>query len=470
MGLKKYVEKRDFEKTNEPKGKVKKTKSSRFVIQHHKARADHYDFRLEFNGVLLSWAVPKGLSLNPKIKRLAVHVEDHPIDYIDFEGIIPKGNYGAGTVEIYDAGSYMALESFKKGLEKGHIKFLLNGEKLKGCWSLIKTDEKNWLIVKTNDEYAKASESKKNDKLPFNTCSLQLATYRKSIPTSKGWIYEIKYDGYRMVTFIENKKIKIFSRNGTDSSKKFEKICNFLEKIGQNCVLDGEMVVFDDKGRTDFGMLQDAIKDNKNEICYVVFDLLALNNEDLRSLPLLERKSKLERLVYEIDSHIIYSSHVEDGEQAFKFAKNNNLEGVIAKKKDSVYSGKRNEDWLKIKCYNVQEFVICGYTNSEKNDLISALILGYYKNNKLVYVGKVGTGFTQKIKEELHDLFQSHITEQCPFFDKVFKGKAIWLKPKYVAEIQFAELTKDNLLRQPSFISLRMDKKPKEIVLEKADE
>lgn len=466
MSLQKYKQKRNFDKTTEPKGKIKKTKSNRFVIQYHQARAKHYDFRLEHNGVLLSWAVPKGLSNDPKQKRLAVMVEDHPVDYIDFEGIIPKGNYGAGTVEIFDNGKYMPLEDFSMGLKKGHIKFLLSGKKLKGAWSLIKTNDKNWLIVKIDDQFTKQEKPQKT-KLPFKTCQVQLATLTEKIPTGKDWLFEIKYDGYRIVSYVENGKVKMLSRNNIDYTNKFASLKKSLQQIEEdNFIVDGEVVVFDKNGKTDFGMLQNNIKHKKNEFFYVIFDILALNGKDLRDLPLIERKAKLERLLYNADKNLIFSSHVSKGKQSFEFAKKNNLEGIVSKKASSHYLGKRNTDWLKIKCYKRQEFVIAGYITSEKNEILSSLLLGYYNNKKLIYVGKVGTGFNELNKIKLHTMFVSHIRKTCPFDTIPTKDKCVWLKPKFVAEIQFAELTKEKLLRQPSFLGLRDDKNAKDVKLE----
>lgn len=466
MSLEEYNKKRDFDSTLEPKGSIKKTKSHKFVIQYHKARTSHFDFRLEHNGVLLSWAVPKGLSTKPNDKRLAVQVEDHPIDYINFEGIIPKGNYGAGTVEIFDSGNYSPIKDIAQGLKKGHLKFVLNGKKYKGAWSLIRTNDNNWLIVKINDEFAKTSKTK-TSKLPFKKCEVMKATLTNSIPKGKDWVYEIKYDGYRIISYIENGKVKIFTRNHQDYTSKLNKIAEALKKLDvENCVIDGEIVVFDNNGKSDFGLLQNSIKASKNNIYYVVFDLLAQNGEDLRSLPLLQRKAKLERLLHKADKHLTYSSHVQNGKESFDFAKNNNLEGIIAKQKDSAYIGKRTADWLKIKCYMRQEFVIGGYTTSNKNEVLSALLLGYYADKKFHYVGKVGTGFSEKDKKELHKIFQKLIRKTCPFEKSPTHSNTYWLKPELVCEIQFAELTKDNLLRQPSFIALRADKSAKDVKLE----
>jgi len=467
MSLKEYNNKRNFNLSNEPKGKIAKENAKKFVIQYHQARAKHYDFRLEYKGVLLSWAVPKGLSTNPKVKRLAVMVEDHPVEYAKFEGIIPKGNYGAGTVEIFDEGEYLPIEDMEKGLKKGHIKIVLNGQKYKGGWSLIKTYGDQWLIIKIQDEYSKVSNTKTSTKLPFTSCSPQLATLTNKIPVGKDWVYEIKYDGYRILTYKEKTKVKMYTRNNIDYTKKFANIVNSIKSIDENSfALDGEIVAFDENGKSDFGLLQENIKKAKGELYYVVFDLLALDGKDLRDLPLLERKAKLERLLFKSEKNIIYSQHVEKGKESFEFARKNNLEGIIAKNKKSIYQGKRTEDWLKIKCYQRQEFVIAGYTKSEKNQYISALMLGYYNNNNFIYIGKVGTGFDDKTKKELFSIFQKHIRKTCPFNEKVEEKNVTWLSPFFVAEIQYTELTKDNLLRQASFIGLRNDKEAKNVKLE----
>lgn len=468
MGLSEYQKKRNFSSTNEPQGKKKLQTKNNFVIQYHQARTTHFDFRLEHNGVLLSWAVPKGLSTDPKDKHLAVMVEDHPVDYIDFEGIIPKGNYGAGTVEIYDRGNFIAIEDFDEGLKKGHLKFLLNGEKLKGIWSLVKISAKNWLIIKSDDDFAKSDNPKKS-KLPFTKCSPQLATLANKIPKGENWIFEIKYDGYRAFAFAQNGNVNLLSRNGIDFSKKFSKITKEIKKIQRdNFVLDGEIVSFDKNGRSDFSLLQENLKKGKQDFYFVIFDLLALDGQDLRKQELLERKNKLQRLIYDISPLLIYSAHVDKGEESFKFAKENNLEGIIAKIATSQYSGRRTEDWLKIKCYLRQEFVIAGYTTSSKNQLLSSILVGYYNENKLIYAGKVGTGFDDNEKLSLCKLFEKIKSKTCPFLQSIKEKDANWIKPKYVAEIQFAEFTRDNILRQASFLGLREDKNAKDVKLEKS--
>ena len=467
MKLKEYNRKRNFKLTNEPKGRTnKKNNNLRFVIQFHQARAKHYDFRLEHEGVLLSWAVPKGLSLNPKDKRLAVMVEPHPIDYMNFEGIIPKGNYGAGTVEIFDKGYYTPLKDINKGLEKGHLKIILKGEKLNGEFSIVKIEQNNWLIIKSMDNFATNKQINKKIKNPFSFTSVQLASLSNKIPNGKDWIFEIKYDGYRILSIFENGNINLFTRNNKDYTHKFPSIKESLSKLNcQACILDGEIVVFDKNGKTDFSALQESIKKNLDNVYYVVFDLLALNGEDLRNLSLKQRKEKLERLVYN-QANIIYSNHINDGKASFEFARQNNLEGIIAKKINSQYSGGRNGDWLKIKCYMRQEFIITGFTTTEKNKRLSALILGYYENQELKYVGKVGTGFSEKTKLELIKIFKPLLTKTSSFPTILKNENVHWLSPKLVAEIQFTELTKDKILRQPSFIALRLDKDAKEVKLE----
>ena len=468
--LEKYNKKRDFSKTNEPKGEIisSKAKNLRFVIQHHKASKDHYDFRLEHDGVLLSWAVPKGLSKNPKDKRLAVMVEDHPLDYIDFEGVIPKGNYGAGSVEIYDKGKYIPKYDIDYGLQKGHLQFELKGKKFKGEFSLVRMDRKNWLIIKSDDEFASEKVEQEDTSLPFKTCDVMLATLSNKLPTGRDWAYEIKYDGYRIVSFCEEGKIECKTRNGNDYTEKLKDIAKSLKQINEKSfVLDGEVVSFDEKGRSDFGLLQRSLKE-KGEIYYVVFDILALNGKDLRKEKFLQRKQILERVLAKAPQNIIYSQHIiGKGKQCFAFAKKEKLEGVIAKKTDSVYLGNRSEDWLKIKCYKRQEFVIGGFETSEKNALLSAIYVGYYKDNKLIFAGKVGTGFDEEEKLILNKKFSKIAVKKCPF-DKNFKKseQITWLSPKLIAEIQYAELTKDGVLRQPSFIGLRDDKDAKKVFLE----
>lgn len=461
MTLSEYNKKRNFAVTSEPKGKKDKSKGKRFVVQFHRARRDHYDFRLEEDGVLISFAIPKGFSHDSHDKRLAVHVEDHPLEYFNFEGRIPKGEYGAGTVEVFDKGRYEADGKISEGIEKGEFKVTLFGEKLKGKWAFVHFKENNFLVICENGEIKK--ELKK--KLPFYDAPVQLASLTKRVPSGKNYIFEIKYDGYRVLSYIEKGKVKLKSRNGKDFTKKFAVIAEDLEKSFKNktIVLDGEVVVFDKNGRSDFSMLQDSVKKGKNNFSYVVFDILALG-EDVRAKPLLERKKLLEALSKFFTPNIILSEYVlGNGKECFEVAKKLGLEGVVAKKIDSKYSGTRNDDWLKIKCYHRQEFVVGGY--SLHGGRLSSLLLGYYKGDSLIYIGKVGTGFSERLKSEIERKL-SKIKTKNSSFSNCQEKEVVYVLPKYVAEVQYAEITSAKLLRQASFIALRTDKEAKEVVLE----
>ena len=461
MTLSEYNKKRNFAVTSEPKGKKDKSKGKRFVVQFHRARRDHYDFRLEEDGVLISFALPKGFSYDSRDKRLAVHVEDHPLEYINFEGRIPKGEYGAGTVEVFDKGRYEADGKISDGIKKGEFKVTLYGEKLKGRWAFVRFKENNFLAICEDGKIEKEVQKK----LPFDDAPVQLASLTKRVPSGKNYIFEIKYDGYRVLSYIEKGKVKLKSRNGKDFTKKFAVIAEDLEKSFKNksIVLDGEVVVFDKNGRSDFSMLQESAKRGKNNFSYVVFDVLALG-EDVRAKPLLERKKLLEALSKFFTPNIILSEYVlGNGKECFEVAKKLGLEGIVAKKINSKYSGKRNDDWLKIKCYHRQEFVIGGYSLNDGQ--LASLLLGYYENDNLIYVGKVGTGFSESLKKELERKLSKIKTKTSPFSHCQEKG-AIYVLPKYVAEVQYAEITSAHLLRQASFIAFRTDKEAKEVVLE----
>lgn len=493
MKLTNYNNKRNFEKTTEPVGKIKKqkTKKPRFVVQYHRATTNHYDFRFEDNGVLVSFAVPKGLPKEGE-KHLAVHVEDHPIDYISFEGTIPKGEYGAGTVEIFDKGYIEPINSFKTGLKNGKLKFFLFGKNNVGKYNLIKMDEKNWLFIKdkdskNNNQFQKSNKLKVSNqnktqkklsennispkhkvKNPFSSVSVKLCLLSKTVPKSRNFIFEIKYDGYRIVAFIDKKDVKLKTRNDKDFTDKFLGIKNSLQKLNNTMVLDGEIVVFDNNGKSDFGLLQNSIKNNKSNFYYVVFDVLAYNGKDLRNLPLKSRKIVLDE-VLKTNQNIILCDYVKNnGNKVFEYAKKHNLEGIVAKNILSTYDNKRDENWQKIKCYLRQEFVIIGYSISEKNQLLSAIFVGYYANNDLFFIGKVGTGFSEQLKKELNEKFLKLKTNKINIKNSEKITQNIqFLKPKLVAEIQFSNITKDKKLRQASFVALREDKNPKNVVLEK---
>lgn len=472
MTLKEYNAKRNFDITAEPKGNKNSSKKNlKFVIQYHEARAKHYDFRLEWKGVAISFAVPKNLSQDPKHKRLAINVEDHPLEYMNFSGTIPKGQYGGGTVEIWDKGIYLPLSPMPKGLKSGLLKVFLFGEKAKGEFVLTRIDEKNWLIIKKQDEFAFSKT--KISKNPFDKIEPQLALLTNKIPTGKNFLFEIKYDGYRIVAFVEKNKVKLKTRNNIDYTKKFSQIALSLTSLSQSMsmILDGEMVVFNEKGQTDFGALQNNLRTSKNNFFYVVFDILAFNGTDLRQQKLLERKKILTRILQGCPKNIIESEYIiGKGKESFEASKKLGLEGIVGKKIDSVYSGTRNGDWIKIKCSQRQEFVIVGFLTTEKNQNLSALLLGYYSNKKLIFVGKVGTGFSDIMKKELRQTFDKLKSNKSFLEEKIKEKNVIFLKPKLVAEIKFAGFTKDKFLRQPSFVGLRTDKNAKNVVLESNDE
>ncbi|NMC56289.1 MAG: DNA ligase, partial [Eubacteriaceae bacterium] len=504
--LNEYNRKRNFEITEEPHGREENSEEHlRFAVQHHMARRDHYDFRLEHNGVLLSWAVPKGPSYNTSDKRLAVHVEDHPIEYRNFEGTIPKGEYGGGTVMLWDEGFYQPYGNVDEGIKSGALKFVLNGKRLKGKWALIRLKNKegekddNWLLLKEKDEYVRdddgiaeyntsiktgrtmaeieAGEEEKKARNPFDKADVQLAKLVSTVPAGDDWLYEMKYDGYRITAFAENGSVKLYTRNGSDYTKRFADIAQAVMDLssGRAMVLDGEVICADDTGRSDFQALQNYMKNPKNKsLTYVVFDLLALDGADLRGRRLIERKEKLEALLKNAPENLYYSRHVKgNGSSSFDAACKAGMEGIIGKKIDSIYNGTRNGDWIKLKCDMRQEFVIGGYTLTDKKTSgISSLLLGVYEGGDLIYAGRAGTGLSESDTKELEGKFKDLIKSEPPF--KIApkpksNEKITWIEPKYAAEIKFREWTKDNQLRQASFKGLRTDKNIKDIKREEAD-
>ncbi len=505
--LSEYNHKRNFERTLEPEGETVASRGGlRFVVQHHMARREHYDLRLEWEGVLLSWAVPKGPSYDTHDKRLAVMVEDHPLEYRNFEGTIPKGEYGGGVVMLWDEGFWEPYGDVEKGLLKGELKFVLRGRRLKGKWVLVrwkaKSDEEkdNWLLIKEKDEYVQtvngisefgtsirtgrtmaeieAGEEEKITRNPFRKLEVQLAKLVYSISEDEDWLYELKYDGYRIIAFLEGNNVRLITRNGNDLIKHFHPIASSLAElaVGRAMVLDGEIAITDAWGRTDFQALQNYMKNSKDQtLTYIVFDLLALDGIDLRGRRLTERKEMLEDLMKDAPNNLYYSRHIRgNGKKSFAAACDSGMEGIIGKKADSSYSGRRNGDWIKLKCDKRQEFVIGGYSLTDKKTSgVSSLLLGVYEDGELVYTGRAGTGISEDDMKVLERKFL-RITRSEPPFKLVPKPrpneKLTWLEPELVAEIKFAEWTKENLLRQASFKGIRIDKDPKEIKKEIAED
>jgi bifunctional non-homologous end joining protein LigD len=507
-GLEKYNRKRNFERTGEPEGKLEGKPGQtpenpgerlRFAVQHHLAKRDHYDLRLEWDGVLLSWAVPRGPSFNPRDRRLAIQVEDHPVEYRNFEGTILKGEYGGGTVMLWDEGFWEPQADVDEGLDKGLLKFALKGRRLKGKWVLIRLkskedgDKNNWLLLKEKDEYSRNDDGisgfstsvrtgrtmkeieegapGKIAKNPFDRVDVQLAKPAENVPKGGDWLYELKYDGYRIIAYIENNGVRLVTRNGHDYTGKFHDIAYSLIDWagGRAMVLDGEMVVTDAKGRTDFQALQSYMRNpGGKKLTYIIFDLLALDGKDMRKNSLAERKEMLEELMKDAPGNLFYSKHVrENGEACYLAACKSGMEGIIGKKADSVYSGTRNGDWIKLKCDKRQEFVIGGYTLSDKKTSgVSSLLLGVYEGDELIYAGRAGTGFTVRSMKELAEKFEVIKRKNSPFKQAPAPKKnenITWLEPVLVAEVRFTQWTEDNLLRQASFKGLRTDKDPKDI-------
>jgi bifunctional non-homologous end joining protein LigD len=517
MTLKAYQKKRNFNKTPEPLGKINPSGKQlpRFVIQKHHASRLHYDLRLEADGVLISWAVPKGPSQKTTDKRLAMMVEDHPLDYYHFEGIIPKGNYGAGTVMIWDWGNYVLKDetdpkiisqAVRNGLEKGKLHVVFNGNKIKGEFALVKTskDKDEWLFFKIKDNYTSdepyeneeiSVKSKRsfseikntaaaNDEIWLSPPDLSEINFdgleMKSMPKwvnpmlassvelpfdNKDWVFEIKWDGYRCISELRNGTVEMYSRNLKSFNKKFQIIYNSLKKVPFNAIFDGEIVIVDEKGKSDFNLLQNYRNSDKN-LVYYVFDLLYLDKFDLTSLPLYKRKEILEDVLPNL-TNIRYSDHIpQTGKAFFEMAVNMDLEGIIGKKKNSKYlAGTRTNDWVKIKTQKRIEAVICGFTKPRGGrKYFGALILGIYDDDQLKYIGHSGGGFSNSDLKSLHEILIKSETDKSPFKSKPVTNMPVtWLKPQLVCEIKYLEWTNDNVLRNPIFLGLREDKTPNDL-------
>jgi bifunctional non-homologous end joining protein LigD len=574
MGLTEYKKKRSFSETPEPTGGKVAGNKLKFVVQKHAASRLHYDFRLELNGVLKSWAVPKGPSLNPADKRLAMLVEDHPFDYRNFEGIIPEGNYGAGTVIIWDEGTYEpVLEAktkrdqeklLKKDFEKGSMKIRMHGSKLKGEFAIVKLkgrEENSWLLIKHRDEFsttedvtaldasvvsgktidalssdagarkwksnrAASSTSSKptsavksvttakktvarktvtpktnkslKKKVEVDTASLLMdlpGKKKSAMPTDikpmlatlvdkpfdkAGWLYEVKWDGFRAISYLNKGAVDIKSRNNKDFNKKFYPIYNALKDWPANAVVDGEIIVVNEKGTPDFNALQGWRSEADGQLVYYVFDVLWLDGYNLMNVSLKDRKRILTKIISG-NSLIKSSENFEiTGTDFFALANKMGLEGILAKKEDSIYQPDvRSKEWLKIKTEKQQEAVIAGFTRNESTSKkFSALLMGVYEKGKLVFIGPVGTGFTNKLQEELLEKMKPLATSVCPFdevpdYNKPSrfrpdppKASVTWLKPELVAEVTYRAVGNDGGMRHPSFKGLRDDKKAKQVVRE----
>jgi bifunctional non-homologous end joining protein LigD len=457
--LTEYRRKRDPAATPEPFAGARSSDAPIFVVQRHDARRLHYDFRLERDGVLLSWAVPKGVPLEPGQQRLAVHVEDHPLEYARFEGEIPAGQYGAGSVELWDQGTYELLEDKKDG----GMTVRLNGERLRGVWALVPArlsgDPKNWLLVRKREDASPGEE--RTDWRPM------LATSADTLPIGEGWLYEVKWDGYRAIVRIRGGEATLTSRNGKDLTGRFPTVAAAIARAVRtpDCVLDGEVCALDEQGRASFSAMQQG-KEGTPLVVYA-FDVLEVEGEPLIDLPFVERRKRLEELIDTRRGVVRLSEAFEDGEALLEAAEAQGLEGVIAKRADSRYlPGRRSREWLKVKTHGRQEFVIAGYTRGKgtRERGFGSLVLGVYDDDReLRWVGNVGTGFTQGEIERLLKLLRPLETDRCPFpappkMPRVRRGDVVWVEPKLVAEVEFAQWTHDGHLRAPSYQGLREDK------------
>jgi len=529
VGLQRYRSKRQFSRTPEPSGKRgKRAGRSRFVVQKHDASRLHYDFRLELGGVLKSWAVPKGPSLDPEQKRLAVEVEDHPVEYGGFEGVIPKGQYGGGTVLVWDRGTWVPENDPVRGLASGKLEFELRGSKLKGSWTLVRMrgrepkDARNWLLIKHADAEARpqkkfdvtreepdsvlsgrdlesvagkrtrasprvssprvskarrktAVEGARRARMP-EWIEPQLASLVDAAPPGEEWLHETKFDGYRALCRIVRGRARWFARNGSDWTKKFASMSPALEALPvESAWIDGEVVVLRPDGTTSFQDLQNAFRTKSSALTYCAFDLLYLDGLDLRGAPLHARKRALEELIPAARGRPLlrYSDHVEgSGAEMLRAACRHHLEGIVSKRRDEPYHAGRGHGWLKAKCSLQQEFVIGGFTSpGGARHHFGALLLGYHEGKKLKFAGRVGTGFDERTLGSIAAKLRALETEEPPFADPPTGAAARgvrWVKPKLVGAVQFTGWTDGGMLRHPSFQGLREDKPAREVVREVA--
>jgi bifunctional non-homologous end joining protein LigD len=516
LDIETYNKKRDFAKTAEPKGTTGRAKGDSFVVQKHAASRLHWDFRLELDGVLKSWAVPKGPSLNPSQNRLAMRTEDHPLGYADFEGTIPEGEYGGGTVMLWDVGRWIPHpdKDPRKTIEEGHLHFTLEGKRMKGEWVMFrmkgKPGEKGeaWMLKKVTDDFAKPDagdalveqcltsvttdrtmaqiaagedvwhSNKGGEKggrakkapgvAPPAFQPPQLATLVDAVPTGPDWMFEYKYDGYRLLLATGDGAAFAWTRNGNDWSEKFGSLVTAAAALPAGCLIDGEAVALGDDGKPSFQLLQASLKGGDANLAFYAFDLIVDQGEDISKLPNVERKQRLAALLKTVPAPIIYGDHVlAKGEALFAAICKEGGEGIIAKKAKASYSGARGKNWLKVKCIQRQEFVIVGWQASDKRRGFRSLHLAVREGGKLTYAGKVGTGFDTALIESLSETMAPLAVEKPPLeVPRAMLRGSHWIKPKLVGEVAFTEFTGDGVLRHPSFIALRSDKKASEVVRE----
>lgn len=517
LDIETYNRKRDFAKTKEPRGRKLRGSGDSFVVQKHDASRLHYDFRLELDGVLKSWAVPKGPSLDPDEKRLAMRTEDHPLDYGDFEGTIPKGEYGGGTVMLWDQGRWIPdpRKDPSKTIEEGHLHFTLEGERMKGEWVLFRLNPRPgergepWMLKKVTDEYADPDDGealvdnnvtsvttgrtmaeiaagedvwrsnrggqkggrakRKAGKAPPPFQEPQLATLVDDVPPGTSWIHEYKYDGYRLLLAVGDGVATAWTRKGLDWSDKFKALVKAAAKLPAGCLIDGEAVAVDENGKPSFQLLQSTLKEQRGaNLVFYAFDLLVDRGEDIKRLPNIERKERLAALLKGVHPPILFGDHVIGrGEELFREVCKTGGEGIVSKRAGAPYKGARTRDWLKIKCIQRQEFVIVGWSESDKRRGFRSLLLAVKEGRRLTYAGKVGTGFNAKLIEDLMERMEPLAIDKAPVeVPRADRRGAHWIKPKLVAEINFSEFTDDGILRHPSFIALREDKPASEVVRE----
>ena len=505
MSLKRYAEKRSFDKTPEPapSGVSKPEGSLQYCVQRHHATHLHYDLRLEAGGALKSWAVPKGPTLDPGEKRLAMMVEDHPIQYGGFEGVIPKGNYGAGSVMLWDRGTYELLgdASAEEQLARGDFKFRLHGEKVTGEFALVRMKRgkgNEWLLLKKKDasaqpgwnteDYAvsvltgrtqeeiarglaKVSASKKSVSVPEIGTPMLAEIGKGDPPSSDNWIYEVKWDGVRAICYIQNGQVRMVSRNGNVIDRQYPELTILPHHIkAQTAIIDGEIAALNERGVPSFELLQRRINVSDassvatlarhHPVVFYAFDVLYLNGRDLRGLPLIERKRMLKDVLQPNDV-VRYSEHFSDGKALFEAAKQQGVEGIIGKRASSFYESRRSGDWVKYKVHSTDSFLLCGFTEGER-DHFGALILGVQDGGKLKWAGNVGTGFDRKTMKAIHDRLLPLVTEKCPLEPEknLPKKDVTWVRPELVCEVQFANRTADGKLRAPVWLGFRTDVGP----------